>query len=126
MLPQGAGFRKMTASSTEKALLLAHHPFRADQGFPGYVPLQAQEAILEEGLTELLLHQLLLGQDCGGQQLADDEEMLWPTRCRRTVLVHLSVTTRDHQELEQEEPCSSHAYFELIKLRYSVDRPGGQ
>lgn len=90
MLPQGAGFRKMaSASSTEKALLLAHHPFRADRGFPGSVALQAQEAILEEGLTELLLHQLLLGQDCGGQQLADDDEMLWPTRCRRTVLVHL-------------------------------------
>lgn len=67
MLPQGAGFRKMaSASSTEKALLLAHHPFRADRSFPGSVALQAQEAILEEGLTELLLHQLLLGQDCGG------------------------------------------------------------
>lgn len=45
-----------SASSTEKALLLAHHPFKADQGFPGSVALQAQEAILEEGLTELLLH----------------------------------------------------------------------
>lgn len=52
-----------SALNTEKALLLAHHPFRADQGFPGSVALQAQEAILEEGLTALLLHQLLLGQD---------------------------------------------------------------
>lgn len=73
------------ASSTEKALLLVHHPFKADQDLPRLVALQAQEAILEEGLTELLLH-LLLGHDHGEQQLPDDEEMLWPTCCRRTVL----------------------------------------
>lgn len=39
--------------------------------------------------------------------------------------VHLSVTTtRDHQELEQEGPRSSHAYAELINIGYLVDWPG--
>lgn len=39
--------------------------------------------------------------------------------------MHLSVTTRDHQELEQEGLHSSHAYSELIKIGYLVDRPRG-
>lgn len=61
--------------NAEKVLLLAHHPFKTDQAFSRFVALQAQEASLEEDLTELF-HLRHLGQGHGGQQLAYDEEIL--------------------------------------------------
>lgn len=83
--------------------LLGHHPLKADQGLPRPVALQAQEASLEKALTELLLQ--LISQGHSGQQLACGGDALTHILLEDSVL-HLSVTSKDHQEHKQEGPAT--------------------
>lgn len=54
------------ALSTERALLLVYHPFKADSR---PFALEAPEASLEEGLSELYHHHYHLGQGVGSSWL---------------------------------------------------------
>lgn len=100
-----------------KALLLVHHPLKADEGLPKPV---AQEASLEKGLTELLQ---LIGQGHSGQQSWPMVEMLRSMYSWRSVM-HLSVTSKDDQEHEQEGPAAHMLTQQVDQIGCLVNRPG--
>lgn len=65
----------------EKALLVVHHPFKADQGLPRSVALKAQEARLEGASLSCCFTSARAMVGNGWLML----EMLWSLCCWRTV-----------------------------------------
>lgn len=102
-------------------LVLACHSFRAHRGLSRRVALQAQEASLEEVLTEMLL-QVFLSQGHSGQW-RDASAHMMPEEC----VLRLSVTSGDDQEHQREEPVAHMPTQQVDQgrvLLWGIDREG--